>query len=296
MAKRFDAALKRLVEAYPGDWLAYFLGQFGGGSAGPVEVIDSDIATVTAAADKVFRVREPRPWLLHLELQSSPDERLPQHMLLYNVLLHEKHGLPVRSGVLLLRPEANRRNVTGLVRREWPEGRRYMEFRYAVVRLWEQPPEPLLTGGLGLLPLAPLADVEPEQLPALVGRMEQRLEREAARAEAERLRVTTYVLLGLRYPLDFARQLLPGVRAMEESVTYQAIVAEGEVKGIRKVVLSLGTKKFGPPDAGTRQALEDVTDLESLERIALRVEESSSWADLVARPRPRRRSRRRTNP
>jgi hypothetical protein len=37
-------------------------------------------------------------------------------------------------------------------------------FRYRVVRLWELPVETLLTGSLGLLPLAPLTDQAAGQL------------------------------------------------------------------------------------------------------------------------------------
>ncbi|HZT80116.1 MAG TPA: hypothetical protein VFA26_07840 [Gemmataceae bacterium] len=32
-------------------------------------------------------------------------------------------------------------------------------FRYGVVRVWQLPPEQLLTGGLGTLPLAPIGAV-----------------------------------------------------------------------------------------------------------------------------------------
>jgi hypothetical protein len=56
MPKPFDAATKYLIELRPGDWLAYL-----GLPRAAVEVIDADLATVTASADKVLRVREPQP-------------------------------------------------------------------------------------------------------------------------------------------------------------------------------------------------------------------------------------------
>lgn len=53
----------------------------------PIDVIDADLATVSAEADKVFRVHDPAPWLMHFELQVSYDSDLPLRVLRYNVLL-----------------------------------------------------------------------------------------------------------------------------------------------------------------------------------------------------------------
>ena len=65
MAKPFDATTKDLLEADPTAWLAYL----GLHPHGAVEVIDSDFSTITAEADKVFRVVEPEPYLVHIEIQ-----------------------------------------------------------------------------------------------------------------------------------------------------------------------------------------------------------------------------------
>lgn len=82
MAKPFDATLKELVETYPRDWLA----QLGLPANQPVQVIDSDLSTVTTQADKLLRLLDPTPSLLHLELQASRDPRLARRILKYNVL------------------------------------------------------------------------------------------------------------------------------------------------------------------------------------------------------------------
>ncbi len=63
MAKPFDAVLKHLVEAYPSAWLA----AVGWPTSGPVRVIDADVSTVTAGADKVLWVDETPPWVTHLD-------------------------------------------------------------------------------------------------------------------------------------------------------------------------------------------------------------------------------------
>src|SRR5262249_27762407 len=133
--KPFDASLRHLLEAYAPDLVAYFLPKLGLTSAGPVDVIDSDVSTVSATADRVYRIGGNQPWLFHLELQSSHHNRLPEQLLLYNVLLHERHKLPVLSAVLLLRPSADSARLTGVLRQIWPADQCYLEFRYNVVRL-----------------------------------------------------------------------------------------------------------------------------------------------------------------
>ena len=67
-AKPYDTTLKALVETEPESWPA-FLGR----PTGPTAVIDSDIATVSGAADKVLRVAATIPYLLHLEFVSGHD-------------------------------------------------------------------------------------------------------------------------------------------------------------------------------------------------------------------------------
>jgi predicted transposase YdaD len=94
---------------------------------------------------------------------------------------------------------------------------------------------------------------------------------------------------------------------MKESTTYQSILAEGRAEGeaegkvkgalaeARKIVIRLGTPRFGPPAAAVRAALEGITDVERLEDLCARTLEpqAASWEDLLGLPAPRSRSRRR---
>jgi hypothetical protein len=68
---RFDVSAKELVRDDPAAWLE----RLGITPLGPVEVIDCDITTLTASADKVLKVVDPDPYLVNLELNSttSPD-------------------------------------------------------------------------------------------------------------------------------------------------------------------------------------------------------------------------------
>jgi predicted transposase YdaD len=277
MPKPFDATLKDLVETYPRDWLA----QLGLPASLPVEVIDADLSTVTAQADKVLRIHEATPWLLHLELQSSRDPSLAGRTLKYNVLLLDRHALPVHSIVVLLRRAADDPSLTGVLRTQPPHGRSSLVFEYELVRLWQRPVETILAGGVGTLPLAPLCNVSRRALPGVIRRMEERIRGETSSAEAATLWTSTFLLMGLRYPPAVAAQLLQGVRAMKESSTYQAILDEGRAEEARKVLLLLGNDKLGPPDTETRAALEAITDVNRLERLLQRLLQVSGWRELL---------------
>src|SRR5947209_6604922 len=86
-------------------------------------------------------------------------------------------------------------NLTGILELRFPdESTPYDVFRYQVVRVWELSLERLLTGDLGLLPLAPLTDEAAAQLPAVVGRIEDRLRRETIPEQADKVRAAIFVL------------------------------------------------------------------------------------------------------
>src|SRR5262249_25464673 len=86
---------------------------FGSARAQRVSLIDADVSTVTAAADKVLRVEgDGGPWLLDIEPEARYAADAPDRLLLYSTILRQRHRLPVRSVLLLLRREANASNLT----------------------------------------------------------------------------------------------------------------------------------------------------------------------------------------
>jgi len=284
MAKTYDAVLKHLVEAYPAAWLA----GVGWPTIGPVRVIDADVSTVTAGADKVLRVEEKPPWLMHLELQAGPDMELIDRAHLYNVVLRRRHGAPVRSAIVLLRREADSPRFTGLLEHLDPAGDWERRWRYRVIRVWQLSAEALLAGGLGLLPLAPITDDAADRLEDVVGRMRERLKKETSPTEAATLETSAFLLAGLRYPRERAVELFQGVQGMEESSTYQYVIEKGMEKGkkenLRNNVRRLGTRRFGAPDAAVLAALNGMDDLARLDRMFDRALDAADWNDLLATP------------
>lgn len=284
MSKKYDVTTKDLVELNPSDWLPYI-----GLPPAQVEVVEAELSTVSLAADKVLRILEAEPSLLHIEFQSGHDASVVERTLHYSVVLHVRHKLPVHSAILLLSEDADRGSITGVLQYRLPGRGVYLEFRYEVVRVWEKSVEDVLAGGLGTLPLAPLARVTEQELPTVIERMKARIEAEATPEQAGKLWTATNVLMGLRYDAVLTQQLLQGVMNMKESVTYQAIVEEGRKEGIelgrqeevRRILLRQGGKRFGPPSEAVQSILDRMT-LEALENLADHILNVESWTELLA--------------
>jgi hypothetical protein len=68
---------------------------------------------------------------------------------------------------------------------------------------------------------------------------------------------------------------------MRDSDTYMAIIDEGREIGFKWSILSLGQKKFGPPSAPISARIEDLSDIDHLERILDRMLEACTWEDLL---------------
>lgn len=283
VSKPFDATTKFLVETDPIAWLQ-LAGLLGEGDPQPVvEVVDADLSTITAAADRVIRVTRPDESINHLEFQAHYDTHQDERVHWYHVALRYEMGVPVRSAVFLLRRAADGPAIRGEVFEE--DGEHRLIFRYRVIRLWQIAVEEVLSGGLGVLPLALLANLADAEPAEVIQRMEERIVQEAPPQRARELWTATYVLMGLRYPKETTDVLLRGVMQMKESVTYQAILEEGRSEGkataARTLILRLGSKRFGIPSEGVRNLLETTTSAERLQLWADRLLEAESWDELL---------------
>jgi predicted transposase YdaD len=299
--KPFDATLKDLVECGPSDWPI-----LSGLPRAPTQVIDADIATVSGAADKVLRVESAPPYLLHLEFLSGHDTA-DQERLLHkrNLLLEDRHNLDVRTVAIILRPRADSPTLSGFRSRVYPgETEAYTTFRYQVIRVWQMPAQTFLAGGLGTLPLAPIAAVTERELPGIIRQIARRLQSSRNRTKAPTVWAATYILMGLRYSAELAAQLMHGVVSMEESTTYQAILRRGLQEGreegrrmeARRILFLTCEKHFGAPDASSQAALESIQDVDRLEDLIARASSAAGWHDLLEQPPPRRRDGRRRRP
>jgi hypothetical protein len=164
-----------------------------------------------------------------------------------------------------------------------------MQFGYEIIRLWERPAEQFLHGELGTAPLAVLgrfsqgASLE-DGLAHVARLMAERLSLEAPRDKAVRLLTDAYLLAGLRIRRKVARDIFRGVRIMEESDTYMAIIDEGREKQAKRTLLRQGGRRFGHASPTQESALQAITDLERLDHMLDRIFDANSWQDLLDTP------------
>jgi predicted transposase YdaD len=213
--------------------------------------------------------------------------------MMYHALLYAHYHVPVHTVIILLRPEAAHANLNGLIRYAPRPDRGSMSFSYEVVRLWEWPAEELLQADLGVVPLAVLCRL-PENLSlqdgltAIAQRLVERITKEAPPDRARKLLTDAYLLTGLRLRRDAAARIFRGVRAMQESDTYLAILEEGEEKGQEKAtredILLFGEGKFGPPAESIKIKLSTITDLPRLKRMVSRAVTAKSWDEILNTP------------
>ena len=238
MPLRFDATVKDPAQVSPRGLLA----TFDTPPALPVSLLNVDLSTVTSAADVVFGLGQPLQEIVHLDFQTSASAKKHADVLVYNALLYRQYLVPVHSVVVLMRPQAGHANLHGLVTYAPRSVRGKMDYRYEVIRLWERPAAEFLAGDVGALPLAVLgglpADIEMETaLAGVLQKIVDRLQRDAAPEYLQQLLTASYVLTGLRVPREQSRKLFQGVRAMRDSDTFMAIIDEGRLEEVKKMLL-----------------------------------------------------------
>lgn len=75
---------------------------------------------------------------------------------------------------------------------------------------------------------------------------------------------------------------------MKESSTYQAILAEGRAEGeargrvdeARRLLIKVGSKHLGSPDARTKAKIEAISDVAQLDQLTERTLEVERWDKL----------------
>ena len=283
-----DAVTKFAFDLHPRSWLA-----LAGLPVPPtdegVTMVDTTMPTVSMSADKLVRVFDGVvTYLAHIEFQTSRDPTFDRRMLRYNVWAGDTYGLPVRSVAFLFRREAGA-GVTGRVF-DRHDDHSLLDFRYRVVRLWELPAEPLLTGPIGTLPLVVLSAADEASLPKLTGRVISRFASEVERVEAGELTYVVKVLLGLRLKSDQAEAIMSGFAdLLEQSTTYQAMMRKGEARGeargravgMQDTILKLGQTRFGPPSDDAVQQIRSA-DVPQLTRWTDRLLLADSWDGLLS--------------
>jgi hypothetical protein len=285
MTMTFDATLKDMGRDSPQGFLA----AFDRAPTVPVKLLNVDLSTVTTAADLILGLGQPLQEIIHLDFQSSAAAWKHADLMVYNSLLFAHYHVPVHTVIILLRPEAAHSNLNGAIRYAPRPDRGSMAFSYEIVRLWHRPAAELLAADPGVIPLAILGrlpqDLSLEDgLTAIAQRIVEQLTQRAPPERATKLLTDAFLLTGLRVRRDVAARIFRGVRAMQESDTYLAIIDEGQVKATRKNILVFGEERFGPPEESVKARLDTIADLDRLERMVRRAAKAAGWQDILDTP------------
>jgi hypothetical protein len=121
-------------------------------------------------------------------------------------------------------------------------------------------------------------------LTVIAQRLAERINREATPDRARKLLTDAYLLTGLRVRRNTSAHIFRGVRAMEESDTYLAILDEGQEKYARKAVMLVGQKRCGLPSEEVKSRLENIRDLERLDRLLVCAVQAGNWDEILETP------------
>jgi hypothetical protein len=273
-----------------------------------VSALAVELSAGRRTVDLVLRLRRgAEEYLRHVEFQSRHRRDLALRCFEYTAVLAVRFRRPVLTTVMYLRPPAPRE----LAYRQEVGGRMVNEWRFGVVRLWEQSPKRLLAlgpGGAALVPLSAEASLP------LVAEASRRIQRDAPAEQRPDLLAILQVFAEGRYTATQLARVIPEEVAMASGLFEKVLLkgrteglAEGRAEEARQICVDLA-KALHPAVAGrVVPVIQGCSELTRLHRWAVRASRLSDveFARLVAGrgsartsrrqvPRPARRSSRTT--
>ena len=273
----YDNTCKYLAENFPEDISSWLIGD----RMALVELNPTELNVDPIRADSIILLTNEN-LILHLEFQTDTDADMPFRMADYRLRAYRKFPTKqMRQIVIYLRRTSSERVYETTFEIE------NTRHQFEVIRLWEQPASIFLESQ-GLYPFASLAQTdEPESILRAVAAKIEGIEGRKVQAD---LAATASILAGLVLDKNLVKQILRR-DIMRESVIYQDILAEGEVKGktqgrvegrveeARALVIRQLTRKLGNVSPMLLAKIEALP-LERVESLGEELLDFSSIADL----------------
>ena len=265
----YDSTCKFIALEYSRDLATWLLGK-------PLELTEikpSELSLEPIRADTLIFL-ESEELILHIEFQTEPKEDIPYRMLDYATRLYRRYpDKPIHQVVIYLRKSDSPK----VRQNDYKQGKTSHQFE--VIRLWEQPSEPLLKAP-GLFPFAILAQAEKQE--NLLRQIAQEIEQISDSREQSNLAASTAILAGLVLEKDIIQRLLRK-DIMKESVIYQEIwsegLQEGRQEGEANLVLRLLNRRIGDISPELLPNIRSL-DLEQLENLGEALLDFQSPQDL----------------
>ena len=273
----YDNTCKYLAENFPEDISSWLLGV----RISLVQMQPTELSVEPIRADSMILLTNHN-LILHVEFQTVPDREMGFRMLDYRVRAHRKFpGKQMRQIVIYLTPTTS--DLVSLTTFELE----FTRHEFEVIRLWEQPSSIFLES-VGLYPFASLAQTDEPEL--VLREVAAKIEEIPERKLQSDISAMSYILAGLVLDRNRVGQIIRR-DIMRESVTYQEILAEGEVKGktqglvegrineAKSLTIRLLTRKLGNISP-TLLAKIEALPLERLELLGEDLLDFSSIANL----------------
>lgn len=223
MAGISDPIIKSMVSTSPGGLL-----QMLKKPGNVVVLMPTEINQTSRRGDVLLKI-EDLNYFIHCEFQATSDPEMDFRIHDYNFGYgRDYYPARVESVLIILTPKADNKNIKGTS----VVGNCYHS--YDILKVWEHTIEDGLNLPLSLLPFAPLFGKGTKDLPRIIKRMKERIDKEATPEESEELWAHTLFLLGLKVSKETAKSLLKGIRGMEESSTYMEVHNDGMEIGLQK--------------------------------------------------------------
>jgi predicted transposase/invertase (TIGR01784 family) len=239
----YDNTCKYLAENFPEDISSWLLGV----RVSLIQMQPTELSVEPIRADSMILLTNQN-LILHVEFQTVPDREMGFRMLDYRVRGHRKFpDKQMRQVVIYLTPTTS--DLVSLTTFELE----FTRHEFEVIRLWEQPASIFLES-VGLYPFATLAQTDEPEL--VLREVAAKIEEIPERKLQADISAMSYILAGLVLDRDRVGRIIRR-DIMRESVTYQEILAEGEVKGktqgrvegrveeARALIIRLLTRKLG---------------------------------------------------
>lgn len=279
---KIDLPVKRLVQRRPADWVKYLRPEC---REEWIQPWKSEFTPKTESRlDHVFAVAEPGgSYLVNFEPMGYLDPSLPVRMLRYRsdiweaTLNTQREMPPLFQAVFFFYPAHD--NGVHRLTESWGE-LKTLEFTYRVIRVWEQPREPVIARKLvGLYPLLPLMKGEPGEDPKAV--LQQSIE-VVATIEDPALQQDVLAVMGILAGGKYAPELVYSLirrKMIMQSPIYQDWVkeerAEAEAKGriegriekARDAICRYLNRRFGVPSSDLQRVVQKISDQETLDNL-----------------------------
>jgi len=213
----YDNTCKFLAETFPTDFASWLLGK----PIALTKLEPSELSVEPIRADSVIFL-ESSEIILHLEFQTEADKNIPFRMTDYKLRLYRKFPeRQIYQVVIYLNPS----NSFLVFESEFKHGE--LTHRYNVIRLWEQPTE-ILQQYHGLLPFTALSQTSNSE--ETLRQVSQQIDNIKDKQVQSDIAAATAIISGLALSKEIIQRLLRS-EIMKESVIYQEILLQGEVRG-----------------------------------------------------------------